>query len=136
MTACRSPQLNKKGDTAPDNDTANKLLHGSHQPDRHHVGHGRARSNSSTGAQHNLLREIKKVGPDLKEVRMKIHKEWIPYWLEATRTISVRPRRCRSSACRTTKFRRSPRTSGRSAITGSGASQANAGKRRERQSSV
>ncbi len=33
---------------------------------------------------HNLLQEIKKVGPDLKEVRMKIHKEWIPYWLQHT----------------------------------------------------
>src|SRR5258708_31933095 len=33
---------------------------------------------------HNLLQEIKKVGPDLKEVRMKIHKEWIPYWLKHT----------------------------------------------------
>src|SRR5439155_10220529 len=29
-----------------------------------------------------LLREQKKVGPSLKEVRMKIHKEWIPVWLE------------------------------------------------------
>ncbi len=33
---------------------------------------------------HNLLQEVKKVGPDLKEVRMKIHKEWIPYWLGNT----------------------------------------------------
>src|SRR5581483_7160702 len=29
-----------------------------------------------------LIREIKKVGPSLKEVRMKIHKEWIPVWLQ------------------------------------------------------
>src|SRR6267378_2621668 len=34
--------------------------------------------------QDDLLQEIKKVGPDLKEVRMKIHKEWIPYWLKHT----------------------------------------------------
>ncbi len=33
---------------------------------------------------HNLLQEIKKIGPDLKEVRMKLHKEWIPYWLQNT----------------------------------------------------
>ena len=33
---------------------------------------------------HDLQQEIKKVGPDLKEVRMKIHKEWIPYWLQNT----------------------------------------------------
>ncbi|HUO27920.1 MAG TPA: hypothetical protein VMU80_01790 [Bryobacteraceae bacterium] len=29
-----------------------------------------------------LSREIKKVGPSLKEVRMKIHKEWLPVWLK------------------------------------------------------
>ena len=29
-----------------------------------------------------LIREIKKVGPSLKEVRMKIRKEWLPVWLE------------------------------------------------------
>ena len=29
-----------------------------------------------------LVREIKKVGPSLKEVRMKIHKEWLPVWLK------------------------------------------------------
>ena len=34
---------------------------------------------------HDLLQEAKKVGPDLKEVRMKIHKEWIPYWLGHTK---------------------------------------------------
>lgn len=30
----------------------------------------------------NLLREIKKVGPNLKEVRMKLRKEWLPVWIE------------------------------------------------------
>jgi cytochrome c2/mono/diheme cytochrome c family protein len=29
-----------------------------------------------------LVREVKKVGPSLKEIRMKMHKEWIPVWLE------------------------------------------------------
>jgi cytochrome c2 len=29
-----------------------------------------------------LVREVKKVGPDLKEVRMKLKKEWIPVWLK------------------------------------------------------
>jgi cytochrome c551/c552 len=33
-----------------------------------------------------LMREEKKVGPSLKEVRMKLRKEWIPYWLENTHT--------------------------------------------------
>ncbi len=31
---------------------------------------------------HELVREVKKVGPSLKEVRMKLHKEWIPVWLK------------------------------------------------------
>jgi cytochrome c2 len=30
----------------------------------------------------NLVREVKKVGPSLKEVRVKMHKEWIPVWLK------------------------------------------------------
>src|SRR5581483_5894971 len=29
-----------------------------------------------------LVREVKKVGPSLKEARMKLKKEWIPVWLE------------------------------------------------------
>ena len=31
---------------------------------------------------HELVREEKKTGPDLKEVRMKLRKEWIPVWLK------------------------------------------------------
>src|SRR5208283_5172058 len=31
---------------------------------------------------HELVREVKKVGPSLKEARMKLHKEWIPVWLK------------------------------------------------------
>jgi len=33
---------------------------------------------------HSLMREEKKVGPSLKEVRMKLRKEWVPVWLEKT----------------------------------------------------
>ncbi|HYM07176.1 MAG TPA: hypothetical protein VEU11_11505 [Terriglobales bacterium] len=29
-----------------------------------------------------LIREVKKIGPSLKEVRVKMHKEWIPVWLQ------------------------------------------------------
>ncbi|HXK03537.1 MAG TPA: cytochrome c [Verrucomicrobiae bacterium] len=31
---------------------------------------------------HELVREVKKVGPSLKEVRAKLKKEWIPVWLK------------------------------------------------------
>ena len=43
-----------------------------------------AQSEALEERSHNLLQEIKKVGPDLKEVRQKLHKEWIPYWLAHT----------------------------------------------------
>jgi hypothetical protein len=76
-------ELNKKGDTASDNETANRY---------YTQGTNLTLTISGMDAQieqleqrsHNLLQEIKKAGPDLKEVRMKIHKEWIPYWLNHT----------------------------------------------------
>jgi cytochrome c551/c552 len=76
-------ELNKKGDTATDNEAANRY---------YTQATNLTVTISSMDAQieqldqrsHNLLQEIKKVGPDLKEVRMKIHKEWIPYWLKHT----------------------------------------------------
>ncbi len=78
-------QLNKKGDTAADNATANQFY--AEATDL------TVQSSRKDGQieqldqrSHNLLQEIKKVGPDLKEVRMKIHKEWIPYWLKNTHT--------------------------------------------------
>jgi cytochrome c551/c552 len=36
-----------------------------------------------------LLQDIKKVGPNLKDVRLKLHKEWIPVWL--TKPTDFRP---------------------------------------------
>jgi cytochrome c551/c552 len=76
-------ELNKKGDAATDNDAANAY---------YAQATNLTVTISSMDAQieeldqrsHNLLQEIKKVGPDLKEVRMKIHKEWIPFWLKHT----------------------------------------------------
>src|SRR5437764_12588894 len=34
----------------------------------------------------NLVREVKKVGPSLKEARAKLKKEWIPVWLKDPHT--------------------------------------------------
>src|SRR5438477_11321802 len=34
----------------------------------------------------NLLQEVKKVGPSLKEVKMKLRKEWIPQWIKNPQT--------------------------------------------------
>jgi cytochrome c551/c552 len=33
-----------------------------------------------------LFQEVKKVGPNLKEIRMKLHQDWIPYWIANTHT--------------------------------------------------
>ena len=37
-----------------------------------------------------LVREVKKVGPSLKEVRMKMRKEWIPVWLAGSAQMAAR----------------------------------------------
>jgi cytochrome c2 len=79
------PRLNHQADLAADNETARKL-------------NTRATSltveSSKIDAQietlddlsSSLMREAKRVGPDLKEVRMKLRKEWIPIWLAQTHT--------------------------------------------------
>jgi cytochrome c551/c552 len=36
----------------------------------------------------NLFQEVKKVGPNLKEVKMKLHQDWIPYWIAYTHTFA------------------------------------------------
>jgi cytochrome c551/c552 len=76
-------QLNKKGDSAPDNETANRYYTEATNLTVTMSGID-AKIETLEQRSHNLLQEIKKVGPDLKEVRMKIHKEWIPYWLKHT----------------------------------------------------
>ncbi|HWZ56031.1 MAG TPA: hypothetical protein VNZ63_08170 [Verrucomicrobiae bacterium] len=76
-------ELNKKGDNAPDNDAANAYYAQATNLTVTMSGID-AKIEQLDRRSHNLLREIKKVGPDLKEVRMKIHKEWIPNWLKHT----------------------------------------------------
>ena len=76
-------ELNKKGDTATDNEAANRY-YGQATNLTVTIASMDAQVEQLDQRSHNLLQEIKKVGPDLKEVRMKIHKEWIPYWLKHT----------------------------------------------------
>jgi cytochrome c2 len=77
------PRLQKLGDTAPDNATANKYY-----AEATNLTVTISRLDAQTAElehhSHILLHEIKKVGPDLKEVRMKLRKEWIPYWIGHT----------------------------------------------------
>ncbi len=79
----RIVELNKKGDSASDNDAANAYYAQATNLTVTISGMD-AQIEQLEQRSHNLLQEIKKVGPDLKEVRMKIHKEWIPYWLKHT----------------------------------------------------
>jgi cytochrome c551/c552 len=78
-------RLQKLGDQAPDNDTANKLYARATNLTVE-VSRLDAETETLEEDSHSLLQEIKKVGPDLKEVRQKLHKQWIPYWLANTHT--------------------------------------------------
>lgn len=77
------PLLNKQGDQAPDNATAQRLYA---EATNLTVGVSKidARVQQLDELSHSLQQEVKRVGPDLKEVRMKLHPEWIPYWLSHT----------------------------------------------------
>jgi cytochrome c2 len=79
------PRLNRLGDQAPDNAAANRYYQ---QATNLSVASDNidAQIEQLEQRSHNLLQEIKKVGPDLKEIRMKLRKEWIPYWLANTHT--------------------------------------------------
>ncbi len=77
--------LNKAGDQATSNDVANALYQQATNLTVTVSGMD-GQAEQLEQRSHSLLQEIKKVGPDLKEVRMKIHKEWIPYWLANTHT--------------------------------------------------
>ncbi len=79
------PRLNRMGDQASDNAAANRYYQ---QATNLSVATDRidAQVEQLEQRSHNLLEEIKKIGPDLKEVRMKLRKEWIPYWLANTHT--------------------------------------------------
>lgn len=77
------PLLNKQGDQAPDNATAQRLYA---QATNLTVSVSKTdgRVQQLDELSHSLQQEVKRVGPDLKEVRMKLNPEWIPYWLGHT----------------------------------------------------
>jgi cytochrome c551/c552 len=77
------PRLQKQGDQAPDNATA-QHYYAKATNLTVTVSNIDAQVETLEERSHNLLREIKKVGPDLKEVRMKLDRDWIPYWLGHT----------------------------------------------------
>jgi cytochrome c551/c552/uncharacterized coiled-coil DUF342 family protein len=71
----------EKGDHTRNNDEAQKLYQ--HANDlKVRVSLIDAKIEQDDDRARSLVREIKKVGPSLKEVRMKMHKEWLPVWLK------------------------------------------------------
>ncbi len=77
------PQLNKLGDEAPTNELAQQYYA---QAQNLVLADSRSevRVDQLDHLSHDLFLEVKKVGPDLKEARMKLNPDWIPYWLEHT----------------------------------------------------
>ena len=79
------PRLTKEGDQASDNSTAQRLYQKATDM-RVTTSNIDAQVEQLQRKSASLLREEKKIGPSLKEVRMKLRKEWIPYWLSNTHT--------------------------------------------------
>lgn len=77
------PRLNKQADVAPDNETA-RALYAKATNLTVEISNIDARVEQLERKAESLFREAKRVGPDLKEVRMKLRKEWIPYWIGNT----------------------------------------------------
>lgn len=70
----------KKADSTRDNAEAQRLY--AHADDlKVRISAINAKVEQLDMRSKDLLREVKKVGPSLKEVRMKLRKEWIPVWL-------------------------------------------------------
>ena len=77
------PRVIQRGDSAPDNESAQRL-YGQADSMRLRISNVDARIEQLNLRAASLMREEKKVGPSLKEVRQKLRKEWIPYWLAST----------------------------------------------------
>ena len=69
------------GDNAPDNETARKDYTEADAL-RVDISNLDGQIDMLDTRSRNLLRDLKKVGPDLKEVRVKIHPDWIPVWIQ------------------------------------------------------
>ena len=76
-----SADLMKQADAAQTNDEANKL--NTHAVDLK-VANSKldARLQQLDFQSHSLMQDMKKIGPNLKDVRLKLNKNWIPVWLK------------------------------------------------------
>ena len=77
----QSAYLMKQADSAESNDEANKL---NTQAVDLRVANSRfdARLQQLDFQSHSLMQDMKKVGPNLKDIRLKLNKNWIPVWLK------------------------------------------------------
>ena len=73
--------LMKEADAAESNDEANKL---NTQAVDLRVANSKldARLQQLDFQSHSLMQDVKKIGPNLKDVRLKLNKNWIPVWLK------------------------------------------------------
>jgi cytochrome c2 len=73
--------LMKEADNAESNDEANKL---NTQAVDLRVANSKldARLQQLDFQSHSLMEDMKKIGPNLKDVRLKLNKNWIPVWLK------------------------------------------------------
>jgi cytochrome c551/c552 len=83
--ALQIPRLNTQADQAADNATA-RLLNAKALNLTVESSKIDAQVETLDNLTSSLMREVKRVGPDLKEVQMKLRKEWIPVWLAQTHT--------------------------------------------------
>lgn len=73
--------LNEESDNAATNEEARQFL-AKAEATRQQMSLIDAQMEQLDMQTKNLLREEKKVGPNLKDVRLKLRKEWIPVWIE------------------------------------------------------
>ena len=77
----QAAELMKQADTAQSNEEANRL-------NDHAIALKVSNSKIDGHIQqldfqsHSLLQDVKKVGPNLKDVRLKLNRNWIPVWLK------------------------------------------------------
>lgn len=70
------------GDAAPDDETARRL-YARADALRVEISKIDARVESLDRRARDLMREMKKVGPNLKDVRVKLPPEWLPVWIKS-----------------------------------------------------
>jgi len=74
-------QTIEAGDTAPDNETARRYYTKADTL-RVSISDIDARIEQLDYRARNLLRDVKKIGPSLKEVRVKLRPDWVPVWIK------------------------------------------------------